>query len=113
MRNIFFLIFFCCLTVSFSQSKEFKITGKIQAEDDKTPLESATIYLERIKDSSLVTYTISDKNGNFTLEDETSDNNLNLFISYVGFQTYIKAVKIDKAEIDLQTISLKTQNKAD
>ena len=108
MRTYLSFFFLCFFAISFSQTKPFKISGSLIAESDKTPLESATIYLERIKDSSLVTYTISDKNGDFTLEDETSDTNLNLYISYVGFETYVKNITINSNEIDLQTIALKT-----
>ncbi|WP_298902489.1 outer membrane beta-barrel protein [uncultured Psychroserpens sp.] len=110
-----FLFFIALLTVSlaFSQSKSFKISGNIVANDNKSPLESATIYLERVKDSSLVTYTISDKSGNFVLENETYDDKLNLFIDYVGYQTYFKQISIDKEEIDLKTIALKISNALD
>ena len=65
MRQILFLATLFCVSLSFSQIKEFKITGKLIADDDQSPLEAATIYMQRIKDSSLVTYTISDKNGNY------------------------------------------------
>ena len=79
---------------AFSQSKNFKISGAIVTESDGLPLESATIHLERVKDSSLVTYTISDKDGKFVLEEKTADQSLNLFISYVGYKTHIQNVKL-------------------
>ena len=46
---------------SFSQEKTFKITGTLLAEDSNQPIESATVYLERVKDSSVISYSISDK----------------------------------------------------
>ncbi|MDC1379720.1 carboxypeptidase-like regulatory domain-containing protein, partial [Algibacter sp.] len=70
MRKLFVVVIFLCCTFSYSQSKNFKVTGTIISEEDQTPLEAATVYLERKKDSSLVTYTISDKNGGFELEDK-------------------------------------------
>ncbi len=82
------------------------ISGKIISEDDKIPLESATIYLERVQDSSLVSYTISDRDGNFTLINDTKDKKLNLFITYVGYQTYYKQVDINTETINLETINL-------
>ncbi|GAB5564213.1 MAG: TonB-dependent receptor [Winogradskyella sp.] len=88
----------------FSQSKSFEISGILKAADTKEALESATIYLERLKDSSVVTYTISDKEGKFKLENSTYDNTLNLYISYVGYKTFLKEITIDKKEIDLKTI---------
>lgn len=112
MKKFLFLMVLFCTTISFSQ-QSFKISGTIISEDDKMPLEAATIYLERVKDSSLVTYTISNKNGKFELIDETYDDSLNLVISSIGFEHYTKSVTIDKEVISLQTISLKTANALD
>jgi len=113
MKKLFFFMALLSVSLSFSQSKSFTISGTILAEDDKTPLESATIYLERLKDSSLVTYTISDKEGKFEIINETYDNKLNLFIDYVGYQTFFKQITIDKETIDLNTIELKISNALD
>ncbi|WP_303319146.1 outer membrane beta-barrel protein [Flavivirga abyssicola] len=108
MKYCFFVFTVLYLTVSFAQTKPFKISGTLVAEADKTALEAATIYLERVKDSSLVTYTISDKNGRFNLEGKTSDKRLNFYISYVGYQTYHQTIHLDQETIHLNAISLKT-----
>ena len=112
MKKIIFLFALFSASLSFAQTT-FKISGTLISEDDKSTLESATIYLERQKDSSLVTYTISDKNGKFSLEEKTYDKILNLTISYVGFQAHTKTILIDKETIDLGTIELKTANLLD
>ena len=108
------LLFFAllCTFSSFSQSQSFKISGTVKSDSNKTPLESATVYLERAKDSSLVTYTISDKNGNFSLEGKTYDKQLDLLISYVGYKTYKKSILINKAEISLPPINMLVDNNA-
>ncbi len=113
MKKILLVLALFCATFAFSQSKSFKISGTVLAESDKAPLESATIYLETLKDTTLVTYTISDKNGKFTLENSTYSDSLNLTISYVGFETYSKKIGINKREIPLGTIELKTANMLD
>ena len=94
------------MSFSFSQTKDFKIFGTILSEDDTLPLESATVYLERVKDSALITYTISDKDGKFQLEGRTADKNANLYISYVGYQTYYKKVDLNTTEVDLASLKL-------
>lgn len=91
---------------SFSQNKSFEISGKLITSDTKLPLESATVYLERVKDSSVVTYTISDADGKFVLENSTYDASLNLYVSYVGYKTYYQKVEINKEKIDLKTITM-------
>lgn len=108
MKKLVLGILLCCAFASYSQNKPFKISGTLITEDDKQPLEAATVYLQRVKDSSLVTYTISDRNGKFLLEDKTTDRELNLFISYIGFQTYSQRIPINGQPIDLKNISLKT-----
>lgn len=95
---------------SYAQQKSFKISGKVTAEDTKEVLESATVYLERVKDSSLVTYTITDKDGKFFLEDKTYDDALRMHISYVGYTAYSKDISIDKENIDLGDIVLNVDN---
>lgn len=113
MKKLFLFLALLSVSLSFSQSKSFKIFGTLLSEDDKTPLESATIYLERVKDSSLITYTISDKNGKFEIVNETYDDKLNLFIDYVGYETYFKQISISENPIDLKTIELKISNALD
>ena len=52
------------LTLEIILSKtQKKISGKIISENNQKPLESATVYLERARDSTLITYTITDENG--------------------------------------------------
>ncbi|MFP4845365.1 outer membrane beta-barrel protein [Winogradskyella sp. PE311] len=104
---VFTLLFSAFL---FSQEKSFEITGEIKAEDDQSPLESATIYLERVKDSSVVSYTISDKEGKFNLKGTTYDESLNLYVSFVGYRTFYKRVKIDKEIINLNILNLKVDD---
>lgn len=113
MKKFLFCFTLLYITFSFSQSKSFKITGTLISEADKTPLESATVYLETLKDSTLVTYTISDKNGDFVLENKTYQDSLNLTVSYIGFESYSKRVVINKNNINLGIINLKTANLLD
>lgn len=106
MKYFFGLLLFLLVTTSFAQNKPFTLNGTLLSAEDQQPLESATIYLERIKDSTLVTYTISDKDGKFSIQDKTTDDQLRLNVSFVGFQTYQQTVPIDKAEIDLGAIEM-------
>ena len=101
----FALLLFSC-TILNAQTKSFRLSGNVISEESNEPLEAATIYLEKIKDTTLVTYTISDKNGDFFIEDRVSEDSLNLFISYVGHQTLQRGVKIDQPEINLGSLKM-------
>jgi len=52
--------------------------------ETKDPIEAATIFMETVRDSTLLTYTISDRNGKFMLEGNTSVKNARVNISFVG-----------------------------
>lgn len=113
MKYLFLVLTFFCLSSVFSQSGDFKIFGSITSAEEKLPLEAATVHVERIKDSSVISYTITDKNGKFELEDKTSDTELNLFVSYVGYKTYFIKVNLDKGSVNLGNIEMEVSNALD
>lgn len=113
MKRLLCAIACICTCMAFSQGSPFKVSGKLIADEDESPLESATIYLQTLKDSTLITYTISDKNGDFVLENTAYEDSLNLTVSYIGFETYSQIIKLSKAPLQLNTIALKTANLLD
>ncbi|WP_435314909.1 carboxypeptidase-like regulatory domain-containing protein, partial [Cellulophaga fucicola] len=108
MKLFLSLVLMLTALTSFSQDKQkqFNISGVLITADDNKPLESATVYLQRVKDSSLVTYTITDQKGEFTLEGKTYDTTLSMFISYIGYKTYAKVIPVDRKKVNLGQINL-------
>ena len=113
MKKIIYALILFCVSLSFSQNKDFKIFGSLQSSDENLPLDAATVHVEKQKDSSLVAYTISESDGSFIIEDVTSENKLNLFVSYVGYQTLKKEILISKQEINVGKLTLKLSNSLD
>lgn len=107
MKKLLFVFTLFIATQLFAQSYPFQIKGKIISEKEKTPIEAATIHLERIKDSSVVSYTISDEKGEFLLEGKSFHKNLKLFVSYIGMDNYSKKITLPSSLIDLKNINLK------
>jgi hypothetical protein len=107
MRN-YFLILITLLfsSLAFSQNT-LKITGKIIDESLKLPLESATVYFTKAADSTVVDYTISDRNGNFEFKIRKLDYPLVLKVSYNGFLDYKKDFQKLEKDQNLGTILLK------
>ena len=67
MTKINFIGFlFLLLSASMFAQNTVTLKGKIIEDATKLPLESATIYITSVKDSTIIDYTISDKNGNFS-----------------------------------------------
>ncbi|MFN3941563.1 MAG: carboxypeptidase-like regulatory domain-containing protein [Flavobacterium sp.] len=85
----YFLLFLYPIAFVFSQNF-IQIQGYAVSATDQKPLESATVYLQTKKDSSLVDYTSTDKNGKFSLKIKANQPPTVLKISYVGFKTYRK-----------------------
>lgn len=104
MKYFFTCVCFILLT-TFSFSQNFKITGTLLDEETGDFLESATIFLETVQDSTLITYSISGRQGKFTLEGKSAAKQVRLNVSYVGFQTYQKEFELEK-NIDLGEIQL-------
>jgi len=107
------LLLFCLFlsSIAFSQTKKFSISGIIKSQEDLELLESATVHAERLKDSSIVTYTISEAKGVFNLVGETSDSKVKLVVSFIGFKPYSKI--IDVKNQNLGALLLETENSLD
>lgn len=98
----------CIFLFSISSAQEFKVTGTVVDALSKQALEATTIYVESPRDSSLITYTISDKNGFFELEDRSNLEQLDLFFSFNGYKTLRMEVGL-KPLIKLGTVQLEEQ----
>ncbi|MEM0541223.1 outer membrane beta-barrel protein [Flavobacterium sp. j3] len=81
--------------------------GKIVDPTTKLPIESATVYLTSVKDSSVVDYTITNKLGMFSIKVRKNSNPVNLKISYISYQDYIILVDDFSADKDFGTLELK------
>ena len=112
MSRLFVAVALLCVSMSFSQSRQFEISGTLLTEEGRTPLESATVYLQKAKDSTLITYTISDKNGNFLLKNKTNEKWANMFVSYVGYNTYFKKVDLSKGKIHFKELLMQVNSNA-
>tara|TARA_R110001592_G_scaffold81093_13_gene240982 strand:- start:3648 stop:6386 length:2739 start_codon:yes stop_codon:yes gene_type:complete len=111
MNRFFFISFLFISTIAFSQTKKFTINGIVKSEDDQELLQSATVHLERIKDSSIVSYTITSEKGAFDLTGETSDSKIKLIVSFIGFKPYMKIIEFKNQNIG--TLFLKNSNLLD
>jgi len=110
MKKLITCAVLLCTVAIFAQTKNYEISGKIVSENNKAPLESATVYLERAKDSTLITYTITDKNGHFKLEGKSPYKGLRLNVSFIGYQSYTKLINYKNIPINLNTIPLADAN---
>ncbi|MBC7846394.1 MAG: outer membrane beta-barrel protein [Flavobacterium sp.] len=82
-----FLVFLLCFFSSFAQTK-ITLKGKLIDKETSTPIEDATVYITTVKDSTMINYTVSDKNGIFKFETKKIGVPFFLSISATGYQNH-------------------------
>jgi hypothetical protein len=102
---LFFLIFTSAL---FAQNT-VTINGKIIEDSSKLPLESATVYITSVVDSTVIDYTISDKNGKFSLSTRKITQPVYFKVSFVGFQEYVQKLESLTTSRDFGVIKITDQ----
>ena len=107
MHKIFTLLLLLCSYLGLSQTITLK--GKITDSQD-FPLESATIYLSSVKDSSVVDYTISGKTGLWEIKTKKITTPVFLKVSYVGLTNYKQEFASIEQDRDFGTIKLADQS---
>jgi hypothetical protein len=93
MIKIFYFLFFLFLGYASLAQSNLTLKGKVLINDSQFPLESATVYLASVKDSTVIDYTISDKNGFFKLDVKKSGYPVLLKISFLGYKTLQQELK--------------------
>ncbi|WP_129717970.1 outer membrane beta-barrel protein [Pedobacter sp. SYP-B3415] len=98
----------------FSYAQKAAIKGTVSDTVSKAPLELATVALVNAKDSSLISYTLSNKKGEFSLSGLPADRSMRLIISFAGYQSFKKNLLLNRGEtLDMKVISLQGTNLAD
>ncbi|EIA09194.1 outer membrane beta-barrel protein [Flavobacterium frigoris] len=105
MRKFYLLILLIVCCTSFAQTS-IRLSGKITDVNTQIPLESVTVYLSSVQDSTVIDYTISDKNGLFVFSTKPITKPFFLKISYIGYKVYKQEFKELLKEKDFGTLKL-------
>lgn len=105
MKKILFLLIFCVFSMPI-WAQEFSVKGKIIDQKTQKPLEAATIFVKALKDSLLISYTVSDKKGDFLIKGKSPEKKLFLHVSYVGNAPYVKEITLLGKEMNVGKILL-------
>ncbi|MEC4004715.1 outer membrane beta-barrel protein [Flavobacterium sp. SUN052] len=103
----FYYALFALFLCSFSYAQTFNFKGKVLDEKTNLPIESATVYLSNVKDSTVIDYTITDKFGKFNFKIKKLDKPVYLKVSFVTYTDYKEELKAIEADKDFGTIILK------
>ncbi|HUH52299.1 MAG TPA: outer membrane beta-barrel protein [Flavobacterium sp.] len=106
MRTLLFSFGLILSFISTATAQNITLKGRVLDRETNNPIEATTIYLSRVQDSSVVDYTISDKNGNFALNVKKTDKPTQLKISDVVYENYFKEFESLSASLDVGDIPL-------
>jgi len=108
-QSLFLVLLFFGSLLSFSQNKHvFK--GKLINQITKLPIESATIYLTREKDSTVLEYTISNKQGSFEFKVASQNTPTILKVSSPELETFTKKMESITSNFDFGVIELNEED---
>ncbi|WP_345948124.1 TonB-dependent receptor [Mucilaginibacter sp. PAMB04274] len=111
--NKFFLtaILVLCLGSVFAQNKSH-VKGTIVDSTGKKPMEMVTIGITDLKDSSFVSYTVTNKTGKFALYNLPSGKPIAVIASYVGYANFGKVVTLKQGDtLNLGNIIMRPEGK--
>ncbi len=105
------IVLFIFANNSYSQEKKGSIKGKVVFEEGNSPIEFANIQIFREGDSSNVTGTLTDRNGEFHLKN-IQPGIYEARISFIGYSTEIvKNIKISGSKTDFETGEIKLKER--
>jgi hypothetical protein len=93
MFKFHFLFLFLVFSFSVDAQEEYTLKGTVLDVNTQLPLEAATVYFSNVKDSTVLEYATTDKNGLFEITSGKYEKPVFLKISYLGYQTYIEEQK--------------------
>ena len=93
MTKYFSLILICFLCFSANAQNDIIVKGTVVDINTQLPLELATVYFTTVKDSTVLEYATTDKNGFFSIKTRKYDKPVFLKVNYMGYQPYFEEEK--------------------
>ena len=112
MKKIVLLLFILGVAFVARAQVNGSVKGRLVDSTAKQALSEATVSVILVKDSSLVSFSLSDKKGNFEIKDLDAGEYL-LLISFTSYETYKKhfSITAEKKTTDLGEIILQKDYK--
>ncbi|QSB26465.1 outer membrane beta-barrel protein [Flavobacterium sp. CLA17] len=93
MTRLSYLVFFFLAYFSASAQNDITIKGTIIDINTQLPLEMATVYFTTVKDSTVLEYATTDKNGVFRINTKKIEKPVFLKVNYMGYQPLVEEQK--------------------
>src|ERR1700743_2212725 len=98
MRLSFLLFVFGIIATNIHAQNHASIKAVVIDSANKQPISLATVSIQRLRDTTLVSYTTTDKNGAFTLRNLKEEPSI-LLISHVGYLSLHMNIDFKKNKI--------------
>ncbi len=96
MKRIVIFSLFILLSLYSRAQQKTELRGTVADSSSKEHLEMATVTVQDSKDSSLITYTLTNRQGEFKLTGLPANKPVRLLVSYTGYKTYIRTLGTDR-----------------
>ncbi|MDR7209492.1 outer membrane beta-barrel protein [Flavobacterium piscis] len=93
MTKFFSLVLLFLFCYSANAQNDITLKGTIIDINTQLPLEMATVYFTTVKDSTIIEYATTDKNGFFSINTKKHDRPVFLKVNYMGYQPYFEEEK--------------------
>lgn len=90
MSKIYSFLFLLLFFYSVNAQNEIVIKGTVYDINTQVPLELATVYFSNVKDSTVIEYANTDKDGVFKITTKKYDKPVFLKVNYMGYQPYVE-----------------------
>jgi Outer membrane protein beta-barrel family len=100
VKNVLYLSFsmskylsFCILFFFFltsSAQNDINVSGTVLDINTQLPIEFATVFFSNVKDSTVIDYTTTDKNGVFKLNTKKYETPVFLKVNHTDYQTFVE-----------------------
>lgn len=88
MSRLFYFLLLFVFAYTANAQNDIVLKGTVLDINTQLPVELATVYFTTVKDSTVIDYATTDKNGFFRLNTKKLDKPVFLKINYLGYQTY-------------------------
>jgi hypothetical protein len=93
MTKIYSFLLFLAFVYSANAQNNIVVKGTVVDINTQLPLELATVYFTTVKDSTIIEYATTDKNGNFIINTKKYEKPVFLKVNYTGYQAYYEEQK--------------------
>lgn len=108
VKRILFLFFILLTTTSYAQQRGFTITLKLVEEGTSTPIEFATVSLNKEGSKDHLKYVLSDDEGNAKIE-KIRKGKYTITAELLGYKSVSKEVEIVNSNLELGTLEMKVE----